>query len=32
MPPPAPSALLDGEPMARLTSQSVEEIARQVDR
>ena len=28
----APSAMLDGEPMARLTPQSVEEIARQVDR
>jgi formate dehydrogenase subunit gamma len=28
----APSAMLDGEPMARLTPQSVDEIARQVDR
>jgi formate dehydrogenase subunit gamma len=28
----APSALLDGEPMARLTPQSIDEIARQVDR
>src|SRR5450631_4472374 len=28
----APSAMLDGEPMARLTPQSVEEIAQQVDR
>ena len=28
----APSAMLDGEPMARLTQQSVDEIARQVDR
>ena len=28
----APSALLDGEPMTRLTPQSIDEIARQVDR
>jgi formate dehydrogenase subunit gamma len=28
----APSALLDGEPMARLTPQSIDDIARQVDR
>ena len=28
----APSAMLDGEPMARLTPQSIDEIARQVDR
>jgi formate dehydrogenase subunit gamma len=28
----APSALLDGEPMARLTLKSIDEIARQVDR
>ena len=28
----APSALLDGEPMARLSPQSIDEIARQVDR
>lgn len=28
----APSALLDGEPMARLSAQSIDEIARQVDR
>jgi formate dehydrogenase subunit gamma len=28
----APSALLDGEPMARLSTQSIDEIARQVDR
>ena len=28
----APAALLDGEPMARLTPQSIDEIARQVDR
>jgi formate dehydrogenase subunit gamma len=28
----APSALLDGEPLARLTPQSIDEIARQVDR
>jgi formate dehydrogenase subunit gamma len=28
----APSALLDGEPMARLSSQSIDEIAQQVDR
>ena len=27
----APAALLDGEPMARLTPQSIDEIARQVD-
>ena len=28
----APSALLDGEPMARLTPASIEEIAREVGR
>lgn len=28
----APSAMLDGEPMARLTSQSIEDIAREVGR
>jgi formate dehydrogenase subunit gamma len=28
----APSAMLDGEPMARLTSQSIDQIAREVDR
>lgn len=28
----APSALLDGEPMARLTAQSIDEIAREVGR
>ena len=28
----APSAMLDGEPMARLSPQSIDEIARQVDR
>lgn len=27
----APSAMLDGEPMARLTPQSIDEIAREVD-
>jgi formate dehydrogenase subunit gamma len=28
----APSAMLDGEPMARLTPRSIDEIAREVDR
>jgi formate dehydrogenase subunit gamma len=28
----APSAMLDGQPMARLTPQSIDEIAREVDR